>query len=220
MDIDIFTGLGHPITLILGYAVIGGLIKYIDQAFDIDVFNKKIAKFLAIPTAILMALFMALNDSSATIFLAIVLGLALTKKIDNIAFQVGLFFLITIPVFFGEYVKVQWLPFTLLFMACIGDEYTNDWSDLKIKKRLYDEALGMANKTTAKQKTLEILFQHRVLMKLMVILLAIIGIFQPIYLAAFFAFDITYKLVEIYSFQLKKYSLNRDLQPDNKTATV
>lgn len=221
MALDVFTGLGHSMILVLGYAVIGGLIKYIDQAFDIDVFSKKTAKFLAIPTAILMALFMALNDSSATIFFAIVLGLALTKKIDNIAFQIGLFFLIMIPVFFGEYVKVQWLPFSLLFIACIGDEYTNDWADLKIKKRMYDEALGLKKEQiTLKQKILEMLFEHRILMKLMVAVLAVVGIFQPVYLLAFLAFDFAYKAVEMYSFSLKKYNLNKNLESNQKTITV
>lgn len=221
MALEMLTGIGHTITLIVGYAVIGGLIKYIDQAFDIDVFNKKTALFMAIPTSILMALFMALNDSSATIFFALVLGLALTKKIDNLAFQIGLFFLIMIPIFFGDYVKVQWLPFALLFMTCIGDEYTNDWVDNKIKKRMYDEALGLKKEEiTLKQKILEMLFEHRILMKLMVAVLVVIGIFKLVYLLSFLAFDFTYKAVEIYSFQLKKYNLNKNLQATNKIPTV
>jgi len=220
MDLSISTGLGHGIFLTVGYALIGGLIKYIDQAFDIEVFNKKVATFMAIPTAILMASLMAYNESSATIFFAIVLGLALTRKIDNIAFQTGLFFLLTIPIFFGEYVKVQWLPFAFLFTACIGDEYTNDWSDQKAKKRNIDQALGVKNHTSLKQQILETLFQHRVLMKLAVIILVLIGSFKPIYIITFFAFDIAYKTVEIYSFKIKRYGLDPASQPNHKTVAV
>jgi len=218
MTINLLTGIGHTLSLTIGYALVGGLIKYIDQAYDIDIFNKKLATLLAIPTAILMGLLMAFNDSSATIFFAIVLGVALTKKIDNLAFQIGLFFLIMVPIFFGDYVKVQWLPFALLLMAGLADEYTSDWSDEKIKKRVYGEALGKKTQTQTQQKILETIFQHRIIMKLVVLTLVIARIFQPIYIIAFLAFDLSYKAVEIYSIQLKKYSINRQLKPNHKTA--
>lgn len=219
MTTDLLTGPAHNLILIAGYALIGGLIKYIDQAFDLEIFNKKIATLLAIPTAILMGLFMALNDSSATIFFAVVLGVALTRKIDNIAFQTGLFFLILAPIIFSEYVKIQWLPFALLLSAGVADEYTSDWADLKIKKRTFDEAMNIKTPTNARQKILEMLFEHRVIMKIMVFLLVITGVFKPVYIIAFLAFDFSYKAIEIYSIQLKKYSLNRDLQP-NARATL
>jgi hypothetical protein len=140
----------------------------------------------------------------------------MTRKIDNVAFQTGLFFLLTIPIFFGEYVKVQWLYFGILFTACIGDEITNDWSDGKLKKRNIDEALGVKKPIALTQKTLEILFQHRILMKLAVILLALTGAFKLIYILTFLAFDTTYKIVEIYSFRIKKY----DLEPTPTTQKI
>jgi hypothetical protein len=220
MNIDLLTGTGHSILLVLSYGLIGGLIKYIDQAFDLGVFSKKTALFLAIPTAALMGSLMALNGSSATIFLAIVIGLALTHKVDNIAFQTGLFFVILIPLFFSSVIQIQWIPFALLFAAGIGDEYTSDWADLKIKKRTIEEALGHLKPIPLKQKILEMLFEHRVLMKIMVLIVVIAGLFQPVYLLAFLAFDFTYKAVELYSLQLKRYNINKSLTPNGKTTTT
>lgn len=220
MDIDIFTGLGHSIFLVVAYALIGSGMKYADQAFDLGVFSKRAATIMAIPGAILVGLLMAINDSSATIFFAIILGVALTKKIDNIAFQMGLFFLILVPIFFSEYIQVQWLPFVILLMAGVADEYTSDWADSKIKQRFYDEAREIKRKITLKQQILEMLFEHRILMKLMLLILILVGIFKPIYFIAFLAFDLSYKAVEIYSFRIKKYSINHKPKPSHKTIAV
>jgi len=46
------------------------------------------------------------------------------------------------------------------------------------------------------------------------------GIFAPIYIIAFLAFDFTYKAVEIYSLKLKKYGINKNLKPNHKMATT
>jgi len=211
MDLNLFTGLGHAIFLALSYTLLGSGMKYADQAFDIDVFSKKAATFMAIPGAILMGVLMALDASSATIFFAIVLGLALTRKVDNIAFYVGLFLLILTPIIFSKYINIQWFPFVLLLVACLGDEFTNDWSDHKIRKRNIDETMGVENHISLKQQIMETLFQHRIIMKTMMLILVVLGAFKLIYLIAFLAFDTAYKMVEIYSFQLKKYDLEPQL---------
>lgn len=220
MDLNLLTGTGHSILLTLSYALLGSGMKYVDQAFDLDVFSKKTATLMAIPGAILMGLLMATNGSSATIFLAIVIGLALTRKVDNIAFQTGLFFLILAPIFFSSIIQIQWIPFALLFSAGIADEYTSDWADLKIKKRTIEEALSKGKPTPIKQKILEMLFEHRIIMKIMVLLLVLAGLFQPIYLLAFLAFDLSYKAVELYSLSLKKYNINKNLRPNGKTTNA
>jgi hypothetical protein len=220
MDINLLSGVGHSIFLVVAYALIGSGMKYVDQAFDFGVFSKKSAIFMTIPGAILAGMLMAINDSTATIFFAIILGVALTKKIDNIAFQMSLFFLMLVPIFFSEYVKVEWLPFVLLLIAGVADEYTSDWADSTIKQRLYDTARDIKRKITLKQQILEMLFEHRIIMKLIILLLVLSRVFHPIYLIAFLAFDLSYKAVELYSFKLKKYNINRDLKPNNKTTTI
>jgi len=220
MDINLLSGVGHSVFLVVAYALIGSGMKYVDQAFDFGVFSKKSAIIMTIPGAILVGMLMAINDSSATIFFAIILGVALTKKIDNIAFQMSLFFLMLVPIFLSEYVKVEWLPFVLLFMAGVADEYTSDWADSKIKQRIYDTTRDIKRKITLKQQILEMLFEHRIIMKLVILLLIVFRVFHPIYLIAFLAFDLSYTAVELYSFQLKKYNINRDLKANHKTTTV
>lgn len=209
MAIDILTGLGHSIFIVVPYALIGAGIKYIDQAFDIGVFNKKIAIFLSIPVGIIMATLMILDPSSATIFFAIVLSVAIGRKIDTIAFKIGVFILILFPIIFQNWISIQWLPFGILVLSGILDEWGNDTADRMNRQKLLAEAKGDSIKTTWTQLIFYIFFENRFMMKVAIIVLTILGYLRLIYLIAFFAFDISYMLIERYSISKKVYSISR-----------
>ena len=189
--------------IVLSYGAIGGSLKYIDQAFDAGMFSKKIATLLAVPTALLMGALMVLDSSSATIFLAIVIAVGVTQKIDTIAFRVGVFILILVPVIFRQFVEIQWLPFGLLILAGIIDEYSNDWADKMINgKPNAFQYRSLPSRVSAR------VFLQRPLVKLLILLLTLSGFFHPIYFIAFIAFDIVYSLIAWVSVRYKLYRLN------------
>ena len=77
------------IALVLAYAIIGFGLKYIDEVFDKKVYSKKIALLFVIICSILIGVLCAIDKYSMAIFFAIILGVAISGKIDNIAFKIG-----------------------------------------------------------------------------------------------------------------------------------
>ena len=111
----------------LSYPLLGAGLKYIDDAFDATIFNKKLAMVLAPLLGVLWAYTMIIDQVSATILLAIVLGVLLKGKIDNLAHIIGLLIILGVVVGFG----VQLLVFPLFFLtvAALFDEIGNDFID-------------------------------------------------------------------------------------------
>lgn len=200
--------LEHALIIILSYGLLGAGIKYIDQAYDIGVFNKRTANIVAIPSGILMASLIILDSPSATIFLAMFIALAITRKIDNPAFYIGSGILLLLPIILHGVMKIEWLPFGILIFSGILDEIGNDWADKRIKKK-------MVNYSNMKDSLLhqigEKFFLHRFMMKIAILFLVIFSLFHWIYFFAFLFFDIMYLLVEEYSFSIKVYSISRPI---------
>ena len=202
---EVLTDAAKYLVIILSYGVIGGAIKYIDQAFDVGVFSKKFATIVAIPTGLLMGALMVLDSYSATIFLAIVIAVGVTQKIDVIAFRLGVFALLIVPVFFQKLVEIQWIPFGLLVLAGVVDEYSNDWADSMFN--------GGKGKNYYKKKNIlkrisTIMFLQRPMMKVFVIILAIAGFIHPIYILAFLSFDAMYSLIAWLSIRYRIYKIS------------
>ncbi|MBN2014445.1 MAG: hypothetical protein JW778_04640 [Candidatus Altiarchaeota archaeon] len=201
--------------IILSYAFLGGGIKYADQAYDIGVFSTKKANVVAFLSAVLMAGLMVFDSSSTVIFFSILLIVALTKKIDNMAFYVGTGILLFLPFvagFFGvgdgNVLHLEWLPFGVLIFSGILDELGNDWADKRRKlKRLNNLRNGLDE--SIPKSFGEIFFLHRFTMKISLFFLTIAGVFHFLYFFAFLVFDFVYALVEWYSFSLKYYSLTK-----------
>jgi len=170
---------------IAAYAVLGGGIKYIDDAFDEKTFSKIKAVLLAPFLGGLWAFTMTLHPASATILAAIVLAVLLRGKIDNLAFMVGTVTIIT-ALFFSGLATFLWLPLILITLAGVLDEVGNDYVDKNFK----------AN------KFIYIFFEYRFTMKLAVLYFAAINYFVWVYFFAFIAFDVAYALVMHYSMNL------------------
>jgi len=198
-----------PLILIGCYALIGAGIKYIDQAFDTKVFSKPFAIFLAIPTGVLMSTLIVFDLPSATIFLAVVLGVAITRKIDNIAFQLGVLTLILLPILFQEMLEFLWLPFGVLVISGIIDEHGNDWSDRIRINNLLNHAKGRPNPEPVDIRFFSRFFSTRMTMKLAVLVLVLTNFFSYVYFFAFLAFDIAYLLIEQYSFTKRVYRISK-----------
>ena len=176
---------------LLSYPILGAGIKYIDDAFDAKVFNKTIAIILAPLLGTLWAYTMIVDQVSATILLAILLGVLLKGKIDNLAHLLGLIFILGIVIGTG----MQFLIFPLIFLtvAALFDEVGNDLID----KNHY------LNGPKYWQKLTGYFFDQRWLTKVAVLGIVIIGVFPFYFFLAMLLFDGAYLLVHWYS-ELKR----------------
>jgi hypothetical protein len=161
--------------IVAAFVVIGGGLKYIDEAFDEEVFSKKLASAMA---GILIALWIGLSildTASATILLSVLIGVLFTGKIDNSVFGASTAMIVGSISFLQ---RVVFLP--LLFLSATGiiDEWGNDYVD-----------------THKSNKIIEFFFLHRFTMKIGLFALCLAGFFSMIYFLAFLLFDISYDTI-------------------------
>ena len=178
------------IFFIIFYTFLGGGIKFIDDAFDERVYSRKLALLFAPVVGIFWAFAMTLSPVSATLLGAIVIGVFLKGKIDNIAFQIGAVSIIAI-LFWSGLLNFLWIPLIIITLAGVIDEIGNDYFDKKDKASVNRLAFYF--------------FEYRFVMKLAVLYFALIGSFAFYYFLAFLAFDIAYALVGHYSLNVKKH---------------
>ena len=168
----------NPILILLGFTVIGAGLKYIDEVFDKDIFNKKAVMLIA-PILVIIWIYLSISDSaSATILFSILFAVLLTGKIDNIVFKMSSIALILFFVLSGI-LNFLWIPLFILIVISVVDEKGNDYVDNhRISKKLWN-----------------FIFSYRCCMKLSILGLCIFSVFSWIYLLAFLAFDGGYELV-------------------------
>jgi len=156
------------------YFLIGLSLKAIDNLYER---KRVLMSILAVLTAFMMGLMIISDKYSASIFLAIVLGSVLSKKVDNLAFAAGTI-LIAIMVVLGQVIVVVPLFLTLLLSAVL-DEYGNT----RVEKRL-------------KKDTIFYWFRYRFSMKTCVFGTVLLNWLNPIYFIAFMIFEAGYHLGE------------------------
>lgn len=184
IPIEIVESVVKSLALILGYAFIGGSLKYIDQFYDYHVYEKLVTWFLTILCGLVMGLFIAIDPHSAAILLAIIIGVGVTRKLDELPFQIITLISLIIPTmfsvlgFFPNYeFSIAIIPLTILVVSAVSDEYLDNYAD---KNKIKVLAL-------------------RPFMKIVVLILVVSGVFDAIYFFAFMSFDIGYLLVRSHS---------------------
>ncbi|MEM0493166.1 MAG: hypothetical protein QXS02_04340, partial [Candidatus Thermoplasmatota archaeon] len=169
------------------YPLLGAGLKYIDNAFDEQIYNKKIACIIAPLLGLLWAYNMILDPASASILLAIVLGVLLKGKIDNYAHLAGLSVILTIIII--ARVEILLIPLIILTISALLDEVGNDIIDKK----------GYISSNSITKKITGYFFDQRWLTKVAVLILAIMGLIPYIFFAAMILFDYAYLGVRWYS---------------------
>lgn len=189
MDQEIVLAILRGALIVISYAFIGGGLKYIDQVYDVHVFDKRIAWILSILCGFLMGALIALDSSSSVILLGIIISVGITRKIDTLPFYTVALLSIVLPLFLNftsiipDYtLTIDWLLLTFLIISGISDEFLDGIGD---RKRI---------------KALTI----RPMMKIMILIFCISGIFSYLYFLAFLAFDLTYMYVSRYSHEIVK----------------
>jgi len=173
-----------PFFFLLSYSLLGAGLKYIDAAFDEKTLNKKVALLISPFLGVLWFFTMLIDSASAVLLSAIVLGVLLKGKIDNIAHMVGVFIIIFMVMITG--LRVMPLPLILLTACACMDEVGNDIIDRKETTKGFLDVF------------LKYFFGKRWLLKMGVLYLVLIELFPMYLLVALIFFDESYLLVEEY----------------------
>ena len=186
---------------LVAYSILGAGIKFIDAAFDEKTFSKKIAMILAPMLGILWAYTMLIDSVSATILLAVVVGVLITGKIDNYAHLIGM--LIIFSILFLLRIEFLIVPLIFLSASAILDEVGNDYVD-------GEEEKDNLNKAKLTDKFLIYFFGHRWVMKIAIIYLVLLGVVPLFFFIAMALFDYSYLLIGSYT-KLKQGIMNTTL---------
>jgi len=172
---------------LLSYSILGAGLKYIDDAFDKKIFNRLIAIVIAPVLSILGAYSMMIDPASATILLAVLCGVLLKGKIDNVAFALGFALVILIVALAG--IQFLVLPLILLTAAAVLDEIGNDYIDSVKDKLNPKNPIHMFGKFFLGQ---------RWIMKIGILFLAVMNLVPLFFLLAMILFDYAYLTVNAY----------------------
>jgi len=173
---------------LLSYTILGAGIKYIDAAYDDTTFSKNMALGIAPFLGVLWAYTMIINPISATILLAVLLGVLVKGKIDNYAYIIGFSVILVITLLVK--VELMILPLIFLATAAVLDELGNDITDNNTKRLRYKRF---------KQGLALYFFGRRYLMKVALLYLVLLNIFPLYFLLLLIFFDEAYIIVELYS---------------------
>jgi len=191
---------GNVYYFLITFAILGGGIKYVDDAFDEKTFKKRNAMILAPVLGILWGYTCLINQFAGTLLLAILLSVLLTGKIDNYGHLLGLAIIIALLILAG--LQVEYVPLIVLVVGGIIDETGNDLMDEKAESFTFNGAI---------KNFLIYFFKYRFMMKIVVVILTVVGMI-PLYLfGAFILFEVSYHLVRVFSEKIKTTSSSTPL---------
>ena len=181
---ELFSSSAYQILIIIAFAIIGAGLKYIDDAFDEDIFSKRIAMLIA-PIIVIVAVILAIKDeASQTILFSILLAVLIGGKVDNLVFKLSsiAFLLLLFLPSFGLYgaINFLWIPLVIITSTGVIDERGNDY----IEKNKTNELTNF-------------FFEHRFSMKIGMLTVCAFQFLPWLYLLAFLAFDGAYESVRI-----------------------
>ncbi len=171
----------RTLLLISSYAFLGGTIKYIDQAYDEGIGSLKAAKPLAVVSGILMGVVMVIDGGFSTaFFLAMLISLVITKKIDNQSFMIGTMTGLATFLVGGSVwgMDIMPLPLVVFIIAGIVDELADALA--------HDRNLGRAA---------GLFLHYRPFSDIALVALIVAAPFEWTYLAPYFAFTLSYLLM-------------------------
>jgi len=171
----------HLAFLVAVYAFLGGAIKYIDQAYDESVGSIALAKALAVFSGLLMGVSMILDGGfSTSFFLAMLISLVLTKKVDNWSFLAGTMvalatFIVGAVVWGAELLPI---PIVVFLIAGAVDEVADSFAHGKNLRPL-----------------VKFVLHYRPFSDVALVLLIVLIPFDWHYLVPYFAFTLCYLFI-------------------------
>ena len=159
----------------ISYAVSGFFMKYSDDEYDENL-NKKNAIILGILCGIITGFVSSINSDAACIFIAILLGNLIAFKIDGIHHLACLVTFILVFLFLGI-PNLTFLPLIIIIIGAFLDEIGND------NKKLY-----------LKSDFFKYFFDYRFTLKIVIFVLAILGVLRFESFIYFLLFEISYEI--------------------------
>ncbi len=171
----------YVLALLTSYAFMGGAIKLLDNISDYpSQYRTRLPWVLTLSLATIVNIWILLDAFTAILAFALIIGLLAARKVDNIYFIC--LALATIPLCLLRIFQLNVLPVSLLTLLVL------------VPSIIVDEILhSIANKPS--QPYLRWLLFHRPLVKIIVFVLPLFGLFTVIHAVAFWCFDLTYEIV-------------------------
>ncbi|MFH0971052.1 MAG: hypothetical protein V1835_00645 [Candidatus Micrarchaeota archaeon] len=165
--------------LIAQYGILGGLLSEIDKLEDRYTGRYEfVACVLAVIASLLMGYLIVTDISSAIIFSAILVGVVIGGKVDNLPFLLGALIIggaILTRVMYADFLSIAPLPIALAFAALV-DEYGND--------RIGKIPSGL----------MQWFFLHRFTLKLAIFAIAYLEVIDIWHFLGFLTFDLAYEI--------------------------
>ena len=178
MDFSLF----FTIALVSSYAYVGGGIKYLDQIIDQHLRSEKhpwILWFLTLSLIVITTLIVFFDYFTAILAIALLLGLLVTRKVDNKFFAI--IGITVLPIGIWVFCQLS-LPFLLASLIPL------------LVSVIIDELLhGVAPRISS--STLRWVLTHRLVLKGTVIILPFFGLLTFVHTVAFWSFDTAYDVV-------------------------
>lgn len=171
-----------PILLIAIYFVVGAGVKYVDAAHDEHTFRTKYTLPISIALGILAGVTMISDQQTLIIFLSLIIGVAITFKLDILPFRILAIIATLLPLcYYGGKLPLSardWGLVLVLSVSAAIDEIGNDLADAKILKRL-----------------IRVFFLYRGYLKILIIIIVFVHYLPSLYAIAFLSFDFGYLLL-------------------------
>ncbi|MFH1391042.1 MAG: hypothetical protein ABIH20_01890 [Candidatus Diapherotrites archaeon] len=165
----------------------GVTVKIADEFSDVFEKENYLGIIFGIIYGFLLGYAMSVNEIAATVFLGVITGVAVTKKLDSFSHLIGLFMIIFTIIFLGNF-KPEIFIALVLFIAIFADEKFNDYFD-RIKGKGLNKLLGT-------------IAEFRLTSHFITIIISFI-LMQSLYWFSLLSFDLGYQLVTIISEKIK-----------------
>lgn len=166
------------IILVILFLLSGFFMKYSDDLFD-DKQDLKFASIFGVLCAIASAFATVYSSEAAYIFIAILLGNLMALKVDGIHHIITLLLFVLICLVLGI-PELSYVVLLICILAALGDEVGHEL---------------ISNFTD--NKFLNLFFEYRFVMKVVILILAICGVFSIWIFLCFISFEIAYETAGI-----------------------
>lgn len=163
------------IILAILFIISGFFMKCSDDLFDINN-DVNLPSLFGIVCAIVSAVAAVYSPGAAYIFIAIAIGNLIAFKIDGIHHIITLIIFIVICLIFGI-PEINWVILLICTLSALCDEIGHE----------------IIPKIT-ENKFLNIFFEYRFVMKIVIFLLAVCGVFNILIFVCFMLFEISYEM--------------------------
>ena len=161
------------IILAILFILSGFFMKYSDDLFDVND-NLAFASFFGVFCAVASALAAVYSVEAAYIFIAILIGNLIALKVDGMHHVITLIIFIVI-LLIGGIPDLSLIILLICILAALSDEVGHE----------------MISKVT-QNKFLNLFFEYRFVMKIVILLLAVFGVFDTWIFVCFILFEMSY----------------------------